>query len=174
MVKVGAVPLAHFTPDHQVIFVPGFVSSKIKLVTYPELEIPDTVKVVAPDIVLENILPVVQAISLKTGKENYKVGENIEITVILENVSLRNLWVKGLDKDTLYFLYDGAKWGTVLVGKKGERRRERFVLKPGEKIHRKFVGSGSSKPREIEIYCSYIVTFQGVKPSQVLTVKVIE
>ena len=110
-------------------------------------------------------------LSLITDKEYYKVGENIEVTATLENVSRRNLWVKDLDAKTLYFLYGNAEWGTVEIG---QAKRERFILKPGEKVHKKFVGSGSRVPREFEIYCSYAVTYQGVKPSSVLKVKVVE
>ncbi|MCK5013041.1 MAG: hypothetical protein KAS66_04430 [Candidatus Omnitrophica bacterium] len=110
-------------------------------------------------------------LSLKTDKEYYNVRENIEVTVTLENVSRSNLWVKNLDNETLYFLYGDAKWGTVAVG---EKRKRKLILKPGKKIHKKFVGSGSSIPREIEIYGSYNMTFKGVKPSSVLKVKIVE
>ncbi|MCK5081281.1 MAG: hypothetical protein KAR31_00105 [Candidatus Omnitrophica bacterium] len=110
-------------------------------------------------------------LSLKTDKEYYNVRENIEVTVTLENVSRSNLWVKNLHNETLYFLYGDAKWGTVAVG---EKRKRKLILKPGQKIHKKFVGSGSSIPREIEIYGSYNMTFKGVKPSSVLKVKIVE
>ena len=113
-------------------------------------------------------------VSLKTDKESYKVGENIPITATLENVSRKNLWIRALDRETLYFLYDNAQWGAVELGKRTEERREKFILKPGEKVHKRFIGSGSSVPREIEIYCSYAITFKGVKPSSVIKVKIIE
>ena len=113
-------------------------------------------------------------LSLKTDKENYKIGENIQITVTLENVSPKNLWVKSLDDETLYFLYADAKWGTIEAGEKKKRTKRKYILKPGQRIHKKFVGSGSSVPREIEIYCSYALTFKGVKPSSIIKVKVVE
>ena len=112
-------------------------------------------------------------LSLKTDKENYKVGENIQITVTLENVSRKNLRIKDLDEETLYFLYANTKWGAVIVGEKNKKKKK-FILKPGQKIHKKFIGSGSSVSHEFEIYCSYAITFKGVKPSSVLKVKVIE
>ena len=109
-------------------------------------------------------------LSLKTVKERYAVNENIEFVVILENVSSNNLRIKDLDKDTLYFLYADMKWGAVeSESKKGKKE---FLLKPGEKIQKTFIGRGFSFPREFEIYCSYALTYKGVKPSNVLKVHV--
>ncbi|MBN1869471.1 MAG: hypothetical protein JW847_02700 [Candidatus Omnitrophica bacterium] len=113
-------------------------------------------------------------LSLGTDKEIYKVGENIEVMVALENISLKNLWVRNLDEQNLYFLYGDAQWGAVAALDKKERKRERLMLEPGKKVSRRFVGSSSTIPREFEIYCSYAVTFQGVKPYGVIKVKVIE
>ena len=39
-----------------------------------------------------------------------------------------------------------------------------IVLNPGESINRKFTGEGFYRPKTVEIYGSYVMTFQGVKP----------
>ncbi|MCK5082353.1 MAG: hypothetical protein KAR31_05555 [Candidatus Omnitrophica bacterium] len=113
-------------------------------------------------------------LSLETDKKEYKIREDIQITIILENVSNKNLWIKSLDNETLYFLYANTKWGAIPKSEEKEKRKGKFILTPGQKVYKKFVGSGSSTPHEFEIYCSYAVTFKGVKPSSVIKVKVIE
>ena len=113
-------------------------------------------------------------LSLETDKKEYKIREDIQITVILENVSNKNLWIKSLDNETLYFLYANTKWGALSISEEKEKRKRKFILTPGQKVYKNFVGSGSSVPHEFEIYCSYAVTFKGVKPSSVIKVKVIE
>lgn len=110
-------------------------------------------------------------LSLKTVAESYRVNEDIEFVVTLENVSSKNLWVRALNKDTLYFLYADTPWGTREAD--APKREKKFILEPGEKVHKKFVGSGFPEPREFEVYCSYALTFQGVKPFSVLKVKVV-
>ena len=113
-------------------------------------------------------------LSLRTVKEQYHVREDIDFIVTLENISSTNLWVRDLDAETLYFLYDNAQWGAGESATKREERIKRLILRPGEKISKQFRGSGFSAPQEFDIYGSYIITFEGVKPSSILKVRVIK
>jgi hypothetical protein len=113
-------------------------------------------------------------LSLKTVEDYYRVNEDIEFIVTLENISSKNLWVRELNGDTLYFRYGNAQWGAKETSAQKKKREKRFILEPGEKVYKKFVGSGFPAPREFEVYCSYTLTFQGVKPFSVLKVKVVE
>lgn len=113
-------------------------------------------------------------LTLKPNQDSYKIGENMKISVILENVSRKNLWIKDLNGETLYFLYNDVKWGAVEVSASEKKRRRKFILEPGQKIRKKFIGSGSSVVRTIEVYCSYAMAFKGVRPASVLTVEVTE
>ena len=133
------------------------------------------------DIVRQNGDPLLEAqqkylpleLSLETDKKVYRVGEDIRVTVTLKNVSEKSLWVNSLNDRNLYFLYGDTKWGAAeLRSKPG--RKERFVLEPGLTVSRTFVGSGLKDPQEFEIYCSYLLTFEGVKPSSIVRVKVVE
>jgi hypothetical protein len=109
-------------------------------------------------------------LTLETVKENYHVGEDIEIIVILQNVSSKNFWVKELSEDTLFFIYGDTHWGTRKIGPKKQQKIKRQILKQGQRISERFVGSGFLEPQEIEIFGSYVVTFKGVNPSSFLKI----
>jgi hypothetical protein len=112
-------------------------------------------------------------LSLVTDKEVYRVGEKIQVTVTLKNVSEKSLWVNSLSDRNLYFLYGNTKWGAAELRSRSGKK-ERFVLEPGLTVSRTFVGSGLEVPQELEIYCSYLLTFEGVKPFSIIRVKVVE
>ena len=109
-------------------------------------------------------------LTLETIKDSYLVGEDIEILVALENVSSRNLWVKELNQETLFFLYGDTPWGAKEIGRKKLSKVKRQILEPGQKITARFVGSGFLEPQDVEIFGSYVETFKGVNPSSFIKV----
>jgi hypothetical protein len=110
-------------------------------------------------------------LSLATAKEVYKVGEKVDVTVTLENVSNKIFWITDLNETTLYLILGDAKWGTARPVK--NKNIPKIKLKPGAKVYKKIMGSGFSFPQEVEIYCSYGTTFKGVKPYSVLKIEII-
>ena len=113
-------------------------------------------------------------LSLKTVKETYGVGENIDFVVTLTNLTKRNIVVKDLNEETLYFLYDNKMWGAKEVNSTQSQSIKEIILKPDESISKTFSGYGFSNPKDFEIYCSYVLTYKGVKPAASLIVKVVE
>lgn len=113
-------------------------------------------------------------LSLKTVKDEYNLGEPIDFTVTLTNFSKKNIRVKDLTNNTMFFLYDNKSWGAKEVNPTRSIREKEIILKPNESISKSFSGYSFSNPKEFEIYCSYILTYQGVKPSAALRVKVVK
>lgn len=64
---------------------------------------------------------------LETVKDTYRVREDIEFEVILENITPRHMLVKDLEEKTLYFLFNNAEWGVISSrGTGGESKRARI------------------------------------------------
>jgi len=110
-------------------------------------------------------------LTVRTLKDSYKVREDIEFEVILKNVSKRHMYVKSLGIDTLYFVISGAAWGTSPNSK--ERGGKRSILKAGESLSLKFKGESFQKPQDIDIYCAYRMSINGVNPANTLRVKIV-
>lgn len=110
-------------------------------------------------------------LSVKTGKEKYRVGEPVEFLVTIRNVSNKNIIVKDLSPRTLFFKYKRRSWGAQEVKKKALGNR---LLKPGEFLSKRFLGEAFAAPEEIEVYVQYAMNFYDVKPSSTLKVKIIE
>ncbi len=108
---------------------------------------------------------------IERTKDTYKTGEPIEFTVSLKNTSMGNLVVKDLTDSTLFFLYNNRAWGATEVNP-GTSSAKQIILKHGESISKRYRGNGFSSPKEFEIYVSYGMTFQGVKPTNTMKVKV--
>lgn len=120
----------------------------------------------------QNALPFVVKVS--SAKKVYKVNEDIEFTVTLENKANKNYRVKKLNLDTLFFLYDGEPWGASLVGKSKKRGKQEITLKPKQSISQNFIGKGSADPKVFELICIYSVTYNGVNPFSTLSLEVIK
>ncbi len=106
-------------------------------------------------------------------KSEYKVGEDIDFIVSLCNTTQSNISIKDLSSNTLYFLYDNKMWGAVEVNPDEVPDRQ-IVLKAGEVIRKTFRGPHMNTPQEFEIYVSYGLTYQGIKPSDSLKIKVVQ
>ena len=112
-------------------------------------------------------------LSLEPVKEEFKINEPIEFTVTLKNSTNKNVLVKDLDSKTLFFLYDDKVGGATEVGAAAKDIKD-VVLKSQELISKRFRINGVPNPKELEIYCSYILTYQEVKPSASLKINVVK
>ena len=106
-------------------------------------------------------------------KSEYKVGEDIEFKVTLTNKTNKNISVINLSSESLYFLYNNKMWGAVEVNP-AEVSDPQMVLLAGQSIENTFRGPPMNAPQEFEIYVSYGLTYKGVKPSDILKIKVVE
>jgi len=139
-----------------------------------QFEIQKVVQKNGDPILREQVKRLPLKLSLETVKESYAVDESIKFVVTLENVSSKGLRIRDLNEHTLYFLYGNTPWGTFEVGENIGKKAKRIVLEPGGKIRKTFTGSGFSSAQEVEIYCSYVLTFKGVKPSSILKIKIVK
>lgn len=135
------------------------------------------------EIIRRNIVPFVLEqnkhlplkLTLSPVKDHFQVEERVRIRATVENVSQRALWVKDIDTDTMYFLHADIPWEVRKVNAPYRKDdRIKILLSPGEKIGAEFYGSGFFIPNAYEIYGSYGVTFQGVRPSSITKVRIVE
>lgn len=105
-------------------------------------------------------------------KETYRVREDIEFEVVLKNVSKRNMIVKSLGHDTLYFLFNNEAWGANPSG--GVRGGQSVILRPDQSISTVFKGASFQRPQEFNIYCLYRMTIKDINPYGILNVKVVD
>jgi len=117
----------------------------------------------------QNYMPL--KLKLKTIKDVYKIYDPIHFVVELENVSQRHMWVKSLNDKTLYCLFNNQVWGTNQIGPASAKTH---VLKYGKRTDMEFSGKGFKRPKDFEIYCSYNMAIDGIKPSGLLKIKVIK
>lgn len=118
----------------------------------------------------QNYMPV--RLNLKPAKESYQTGEDIGFEVTLTNTTNVNMKIRDLTADTLFFVYDNKTWGAWEMSP-GVSTKE-VVLKANQSMSKVFRGNGFHAPKEFEIYCSYGMTFKGVKPAASLKVKVVK
>ena len=115
-------------------------------------------------------------LTVVADKESFFIKEDVYFTVTLTNLTKKNIKVKDLNAQTLYFLYNNRPWGAELVEdeKDKEKKDELILLKPDEFVRRKFKSAGFTVPKEFEIFSSYAMTYQGVNPTSKLKIRVIE
>ena len=109
---------------------------------------------------------------LRPLKENYRVRDDIEFEVVLKNVSKRNMIVKSLGYDSLYFLFNNEVWGASPSG--GVKGGESLVLGAGQSISTVFKGASFQRPQEFNIYCVYRMTIKEINPYGILTLKIVD
>lgn len=101
-------------------------------------------------------------IFIKPVKDVFKVKEDIEFDVILENVTKRHMIIKSLGQDTLYFLINNQEWGTSpLSGRSGGTDE---ILKSGQQTVLRFKGESFQRPQKVEITCFYRMSIDAVNP----------
>ena len=108
---------------------------------------------------------------LRPVKDTYFVREDIEFEVILKNVSKRNMIVKDLGANTLFFLFNDKFWGTrPSADKKGGKD---VVLMAGDSLIMKFKGESFQEPKRIQIYGVYRMSVSGVNPYGTLGIDIV-
>lgn len=114
-------------------------------------------------------------LSVSPDKDAFKIKEPIFFTVTLTNLTKRNIKVKDLNDETLYFLYNNKPWGAKLVeDPTKDKSKVDNILKPNESIKKKFRAAGFTVPKVFEIFGSYTMTYKGVNPTTKLSVTVVE
>lgn len=111
-------------------------------------------------------------LSLKSSKENFNVGENIEFTVSLANNSNQNWIIKDLGRSSLYCIYDNRAWGAYEAG--SSSGDQEIVIKAHQTITKLFRGGSFPLPRELDIHCTYNLPFKDIKPTSSLKLHVLD
>lgn len=109
---------------------------------------------------------------LKPIKKVYKVKEDIEFEVIIQNVSKRNMTVRPINARTLYLLLDNDFWGTNPKQRRGKRGK-RQILRSGEMLRKVYKGESFNRPREVDIVGVYNMKIYGVTPMGRLTIQIV-
>lgn len=110
---------------------------------------------------------------VKSNKDAFKVDEIISFDVTLKNRGDKSYQVKDLNSQSLFFVYgDDTTWGAEEIGVKKSTEKNSVLLNPGRSVTKTFSGTGFSIPKEYEISCFYVMTFNGVNPSGLLNVRV--
>ena len=110
-------------------------------------------------------------IILKSDKDTFKVGERIEFEVTIRNVGNENYRLKSLGQESLFFTIDDQEWGTRPTS---QSDAQEVIVAPGNFIKRGFKGDSFSSPREVEIFCTYNVTYKGILPFGRLKIKIVQ
>ncbi len=112
--------------------------------------------------------------SLESAQKYFFVGEEIEFTVKLKNISDKNLQVVNLNEETLFCEYNEEEWGKRSIAPAMSRYLEKTVLDPDKSINKILRIPSLQSPQEFEIYCSYGMTHKGVSPFGTLKIKVVK
>jgi hypothetical protein len=109
------------------------------------------------------------SLTIEIEKEEYKPAEAITFNVHLRNLSGRPFQVHDLNEQTLYLEYAGKNWGSSdLTDNPGKP----VVLKKDDKLTKSFTINAPIKPGLVDVYCSYNMTYSGVKPSTTVSFQI--
>ena len=103
------------------------------------------------------------------NKSEYNVKEPIQFQVELKNVSKKHMYVENINEGNLYCLFNNHSWGAQ---SQAGGSKAKIILRAGESLKRTYIGVGLPEPKDVEIYCSYSMSLNGVKPSGVLRLRV--
>ncbi len=101
-------------------------------------------------------------ISVRPVADTVEVGANVEVDVVLTNVSKRHMYVAPLSDKTLYFLIDDQYWGTP-PGKNVSVPATK-ILYAGESLTMRYQLGVFHKPQVLEVTCHYRMGIRGVTP----------
>ncbi len=101
-------------------------------------------------------------ITVEPTQPSFSTREQVEVDIILRNVSKRHMYVRPLNKDTLYFLIDDQFWGTKPT--EGAPKEVQSILYSGEEIHMRYRIGVFQQPQTIHIMCFYRMGISGVNP----------
>lgn len=115
-------------------------------------------------------------VSVVPAKEVFKPGERIGFEVVITNTSKKNLWLKTLGLDTLFFIYNNKTWRSQQLNSSQDivSGGKRVIVKPDESLRMKFLGESFTAAQEFEIFCLYRMSMEGVEPYGKLKLKVAE
>ena len=109
--------------------------------------------------------------SISSSKDVYQADEEIVFTVTLTNTSSASLLVKPLNSTNLYILYDNTIFPFSM---ENPPAKQTSALESGRSLSKTFHGDAFQFPRDIEIYASYNMTFDGIKPFSRIRLKIIK
>ncbi len=109
-------------------------------------------------------------LTVEAEKKVFKTKENIFFKVTLKNVTNKIMTVKDLNKDTLFFVYNNKEWGASEIDRKSYKKVKQITLREGESIEKRFMSNGYSFPREFNVFCSYVMSYKGVRPSTIMSI----
>ncbi len=101
---------------------------------------------------------------LTPGQDSFKENEKITVEVMVKNASSRIYDVKDLNNETVYCTLNGSPWGIVKSPTEFRPAVKDIRLNPGDTFKRRFVGSGLERPGQVELDCSYNVSYEGIRP----------
>lgn len=111
-------------------------------------------------------------LSIEVEKDEFKVQEDILFTVTLTNTSSQIMRVKPMNPENLFILYDGTKFLSTSAPARGDQQ---YVnLEPHKSISKTFHGDAFQFAREIEIYASYNMTFEDIKPFSARKIRIVQ
>lgn len=101
-------------------------------------------------------------ITIEPSKASFRTDEDVVVDIILKNVSKRHMYVRPLNKETLYFLIDDQYWGTK--PNEGSPDEIQKILYSGEEIRMQYRIGMFPQPKTIHMMCFYRMAIRGVNP----------
>gem|GEM_PF-1509446 len=122
----------------------------------------------------QNYLPL--RLVLRPLKETYQVKEDIEFEVVLVNISKRNMLVKPLDRNNMFFYIDDKFAGQWLWGDEGQassRADQLVTLYAGESLRMVVKGESFQYPKEVVVRAVYRMEVENVNPAGELRLRIV-
>lgn len=109
-------------------------------------------------------------LTVKPEKKVFKTREDIVFTVTLKNVTNKIMVVKDLNQETLFFIYNNKEWGTSEIDPESYSKVQKITLREGESLEKRFKSRGYSFPKSFNVFCSYVMSYKGVRPSTIMSI----
>ncbi|HRZ39661.1 MAG TPA: hypothetical protein P5246_01505 [Candidatus Omnitrophota bacterium] len=111
-------------------------------------------------------------IIIEPTKSSFTTDEDVIVEVVLRNVSKRHMYVRPLNKDTLYFLIDDQYWGTKPTEAAPDEVQK--ILYSGEEERMSYRIGVFQQPQTIHMMCFYRMAIHGVNPFGVQEISIVE
>ena len=111
-------------------------------------------------------------IIIEPTKSSFTTNEDVIVEVVLRNVSKRHMYVRPLNKDTLYFLIDDQYWGTKPTEAAPDEVQK--ILYSGEEERMSYRIGVFQQPQTIHMMCFYRMAIHGVNPFGVQEISIVE
>ncbi|MBU0467719.1 MAG: hypothetical protein KJ736_01485 [Candidatus Omnitrophica bacterium] len=109
-------------------------------------------------------------LTVEAEKKVFKTREDIVFKVTLKNTTNKIMVVKDLSQETLFFVYNNKEWGASEIDRATYNKVKKITLREGESIEKRFMSNGYSFPREFNVFCSYVMSYKGVRPSTIMSI----